>query len=59
MARRVCQVGSIGLQVNWVVGRVGSGRVGFTCIFQTSFFFFQLQKKKSITTYLERMNKIN
>ena len=49
MARRVCQVGSIGLQVNWVVGRVGSGRVGFTCIFQTSFLFYFILYLFSIT----------
>ena len=46
---------TVGLgRVNWVVDRVE-----LTRIFQTSFFFFQLQKKKSMTTYLERMNKIN
>ena len=39
-----------------------SGQVGFTCIFQISFFFsffFFNYKNKSMTTCLERMNKIN
>ena len=57
-----------GLQVKWVAGqngsflngsiglRVGPGRVGLTCIFQTSlFFFFQLQKQ--INDNLFRKNK--
>ena len=39
-----------------------SGRVGLTCLFQTIFFFiifFFNYKNKSMTTYLEKMNKIN
>ena len=57
MDEKVCRnrhgkTGKLG-RVNRIVGRVG-----LTHIFQTNFFFFQLQKK-SITTYLEKMNKIN
>ena len=66
------QVGSIGF-----VGQTGrgskqiifkwvnqvTGRVGFTRIFQTSFFYFFIfyfnYKNKSMKTCLERMNKIN
>ena len=70
MAKRLGRVGSIGLAdqtghkskhvifkwVNWV-----TGQVGFTYIFQTIFYFlfFYNYKNKSMTTCLERMNKIN
>ena len=60
------QVGSIGFtgrgskhvifkQVNWVAGRVGSG---WPVFFKQVFFFFFNYKNKSMTTCLERMNKI-
>ena len=68
MAKRAGRVESIGLAgqtghgskriIFKRVNRV-TGRVRFTGIFQTSFFFFFNYKNKSMTTYLERMNKIN
>ena len=54
---RVC--GSIGSLVKTGQSSCGSGRVGFTRIFQTSFFFFFNYRNKSMTTCLKRMNKIN
>ena len=48
------RVGSIESRVNRL-----AGPVGLTHIFQTSIFFFSITKKKSTTTCLERMNKIN
>ena len=63
MARRVCQVESIGLQVNWVVGRVRSGWVYpyFSNKFFILFYFIFIfnYKNKSMTICLKRMNKIN
>ena len=49
---RHCKTGESG-RVNWV-----ADQVGFTHIFQTNFFFFNY-KNKSMTTCLERMNKIS
>ena len=58
MDEKVCRnrhgkTGKLG-RVNRIVGQVG-----LTHIFQTNFFFFFNYKNKSITTYLEKMNKIN
>ena len=67
MAKRAGRVESIGLagqtghgSKRIIFKRVNqvAGWVRFTRIFQTSFLFFNY-KNKSMTTYLERMNKIN
>ena len=54
-SKRVILNGSIRLRVNQVLSRVGSGQV---YPYFSKFFFFNY-KNKSMTTCLERMNKIS
>ena len=58
VARRVCQVGSIGLQVNWVVGRVGLGLpVFFKQVFYFILFYIYFQLQKQINDNLFKENE--